>query len=371
MRSCLACVNARCTAEFPISEVHYICPACGGLLEVRYEGAVTEPWTLKQIWRERRMSNHPLDQSGVWRYREMLPFLEDALHLVTLREGNTPILDGLAAARYAGVDRIQFKHQGFNPTGSFRDNGMAAGVSQAVRLGMKRAVCVSTGDTGVSMAAYAALAGLEPIILTSRENAVLGKLGQALDYGAKILQVEASLDEILVLAPVLAERLGLFSIHSENPFCVEGQKSTVIEMMDQLDWEVPDWMVVPGGHRGCLNAFEKGTREMFQLGLIDKLPQFAAIPTSGVDGVTEHEIADAKAVIGQCGISCDSASATTLAGVKKLVAAGTIRPCDQIVAVLTGNVFGGQHGGLMQGEFEHPPVVAPNDVDAIGKLLRV
>ncbi len=433
MRSYLACFEATCGAEYPVTEVIYNCPRCGGLLEVRYSEIPSEPWTLKQVWRERRMSNHPLDQSGVWRYREMFPFLEDDRHVMTLREGNTPLLDGCLASSYAGVDRIRFKHQGFNPTGSFKDNGMTAGASQAVRLGMKRVACVSTGNTSASMAAYAAMAGLDPIILIPNGNIAFGKLGQALDYGARTLQVEANFDQILALVRVLAEKLGIYLLNSVNPFRIEGQKSIVIEMMDQLDWEVPDWIVVPGGNLGNISAFGKGVQEMHRLGLITKLPRFAVIQAAGaspfyefmkaphaggfvpnthpetlataikigdpvswpkawqtvgtegvVESVTEAEIADAKAVIGRCGIGCEPASAATLAGIKKLRAAGKLKADEIIVAVLTGNVLKDPdyiyryhtnqlqdpHGEPIRGGYANPPVVVPNDVDAIAKLLE-
>jgi len=432
MRSYLACFNAACGAEYPVTEVIYNCPACGGLLEVRYDGARTEAFTLKQIWRERRMSNHPLDQSGVWRYREMFPFLEDERHVMTLREGNTPILDACLASSYACVDRVRFKHQGFNPTGSFKDNGMTAGASQAVRLGMKRVACVSTGNTSASMAAYAAMSGLEPIILIPNGNIAFGKLGQALDYGAKTLQVDANFDQILALVRILAEKLGIYLLNSVNPFRIEGQKSIVIEMMDQLDWNVPDWIVVPGGNLGNISAFGKGARELYEQGIISKLPRFAVIQAAGaspfyefmkaphaggfvsnthpetlataikigdpiswpkawqtvgtdglVESVTEQEIADAKAVIGRCGIGCEPASATTLAGIKKLRAAGKMRADESIIGVLTGNVLKdpdyiyryhtnqlkNPHGDAIAGNFANPPVVVPNDIDAIRKLL--
>lgn len=432
MRAYLACFNTSCGAEYPVTAVIYNCPSCDGLLEVRYDGATTDPWTLKQIWRERRMSNHPLDQSGVWRYREMFPFLEDERHVMTLREGNTPILDACLASRYASVDRLRFKHQGFNPTGSFKDNGMTAGASQAVRLGMKRVACVSTGNTSASMAAYAAMAGLEPIILIPNGNIAFGKLGQALDYGAKTLQVDANFDQILALVRVLSEKLGIYLLNSVNPFRIEGQKSIVIEMMDQLDWQVPDWIVVPGGNLGNISAFGKGARELHQQGLIEKMPRFAVIQAEGaspfyefmkaphpggfvsnthpetlataikigdpiswpkawqtvgtdgaVESVTEQEIADAKAVIGRCGIGCEPASATTLAGIRKLQAAGKIRSDESIIAVLTGNVLKDPdyiyryhtnqlqdpQGKPIAGNFANPPIVVANDVAAISKLL--
>src|SRR5580658_5349354 len=152
----LICFEERCRARFAITEAIYNCPRCGGLLEVVYAPPAAAPAELKRIWRERRTSNAPLDQSGVWRYREMIPFLDNYDSVVTLREGHTPLLPSHKAAQYGGLDFLTFKHQGFNPTGSFKDNGMTCGASQAVRLGMKRVACVSTGNTSASMAAYAA-----------------------------------------------------------------------------------------------------------------------------------------------------------------------------------------------------------------------
>ena len=432
MRAYLACFSAGCGAEYPITEVIYTCTRCGGLLETRYDGERTEPWTLKQVWRERRMSNHPMDQSGVWRYREMFPFLDNDRHIVTLREGNTPVLDACIAASYAGLDRLRFKHQGFNPTGSFKDNGMTAGASQALRLGMKRVACVSTGNTSASMAAYAASAGLEAIILIPHGNIAFGKLGQALDYGARTLQVEANFDQILALVRVLSEKLGIYLLNSVNPFRIEGQKAIVIEMMDQLDWQVPDWIVVPGGNLGNISAFGKGAKELFEQGLIDRMPKFAVIQAEGaspfydfaqahgrqafvanphpetlataikigdpvswpkawealgaegvVEKASEQEIADAKAVIGKCGIGCEPASAATLAGIKKLRAAGRLRADENIVAVLTGNVLKdpdyiyryhtgqlkGPDGQAIESNHGNALIVVPNDIDAIARLL--
>ena len=432
MLAFLECFQPQCRTRFPITEVIYNCPKCGGLLQAAYEGDPGDPVTLKQLWRDRRTSNHPHDQSGVWRYREMFPFLDSAGHIVTLREGNTPLMPGKRAASYAGVDHIVFKHQGFNPTGSFKDNGMTCGASQAVRLGKQRVACVSTGNTSASMAAYAAAAGLQAYIFIPNGNIAFGKLGQALDYGAKTLQVDANFDQILALIRVLTEKLGIYLLNSVNPFRIEGQKSIIFEMLDQRDWEVPDWIVLPGGNLGNTSAFGKALRELHAQGFITKLPRLAVIQAEGsspfhrymatddkaftsdphpetlataikigdpvswpkalleitttngwVERVTEQEIADAKAVIGSCGIGCEPASAATLAGVKKMRAAGHIAPDADIVAVLTGNVLKdpdyiyryhtGQlkdpHGHTLASAFGNPPVVVPNDVDEIARLL--
>src|ERR1039458_7947140 len=199
MNSGLICVNTGCRARYAITEVIYNCPKCGGLLEAEFVPPAASPAECKQIWRERRMSNRPVDQSGVWRYREMLPFEPSGLNIVTLREGNTPLLPAPRAAEYAGLDAITFKHQGFNPTGSFKDNGMTCGATQAVRLGATLVACVSTGNTSASMAAYASAAGLQPVVFIPHGNISFGKLAQALEYGARTIQVEANFDQILAL----------------------------------------------------------------------------------------------------------------------------------------------------------------------------
>jgi threonine synthase len=433
MHSYLACFNADCRARYGIHEILYNCPACGGLLEAQYDRSDADPAAWKQLWRERRMDNAPLNQSGVWRYREMFPFLDDLAHVVTLREGNTPLLEGPRAAAYGGLSRLVFKHQGFNPSGSFKDNGMTAGAAQARRLGMKRVACVSTGNTSASMAAYASAGGLDPLIFIPHGNISYGKLAQALEYGAKTFQVEANFDQILALVRILAERLGIYLLNSINPFRIEGQKSIVIEMMDQRDWRVPDWIVLPGGNLGNVSAFGKGLREMLELGLIDRLPRLAVIQAEGaspfyeymaagglkpfvpetdpetlatairigdpvswpkaqfeiettrgvVERATEQEIADAKAVIGQCGIGCEPASAATLAGIRKLTASGVMDREADVVAVLTGNVLKDSdyifkyHTGQLKAPggvpiepaFGNKPVVAANDPDLLAKLI--
>ncbi len=429
----LACIERRCRARFPITEVLYNCPKCGGLLEAVYGKPAQSAPELKKLWRERRASNAPLDQSGVWRYREFIPFLEDYAHAVTLREGCTPLLNAPAAARYGGLDAIAFKHQGFNPTGSFKDNGMTCGAAQARRLGMTRVACVSTGNTSASMAAYASAGGLAPVIFIPHGNIAFGKLAQALEYGARTIQVEANFDQILALVRTLAERLGIYLLNSINPYRIEGQKTIMAEMLDQRDWRVPDWVVLPGGNLGNTSAFGKGLRELRDLGLIDRLPRLAVIQAEGaapfyelwraadrsrlhavghpetlataikigdpvswpkalfevaesggtVEKVSEQEIADAKAVIGRCGIGCEPASAATLAGIRKLTAAGVIRADSDVVAVLTGNILKDPNyiheyhlgvlksptGSAIQSTFGNPPAVVPNDPEKIIDLL--
>jgi threonine synthase len=430
----LKCFESSCRARYAITDVLYNCPKCGGLMEAAYSGEALDADKLKRLFRERRMDNAPINQSGVWRYRELFPFLDDERHVVTLREGNTPLLDAPIAARYGGLERLVFKHQGFNPTGSFKDNGMVAGTAQARRLGMKRVACVSTGNTSASMAAYAAAAGMEALVFLPNGKIAFSKLAQALEYGAKTLQVDANFDEILALVRTLADRLGIYLLNSMNPFRVEGQKTIMFEMLDQRDWKVPDWVVLPGGNLGNVSAFGKGLREAKAAGLIDRLPRLAVIQAemsapfeafwkagatgefpavrqpetlatairigdpvswpkalheiraSGgtVEKVTEQEIADAKAQIGLCGIGCEPASAATLAGIRKLVSQGVMDRGADVVAVLTGNVMKDPdyiykyHTGCLEapgGEkivstFGNQAMVVPNDADKIAALLR-
>ena len=431
----LACFNGACRARFPITDVVYNCPRCGGLIETVYAGCDASGW--KDLWRERRLSNAPLDQSGVWRYREFLPFLDDYRHVVTLREGATPLLDAPRAAEYGGLDRLTFKHQGFNPTGSFKDNGMTCGVAQARRLGMNRVACVSTGNTSASMAAYASAGGLQPVIFLPHGNISFGKLAQALEYGARTVQVEANFDQILALVRELAEQMGIYLLNSINPFRIEGQKTIMVETMDQRDWRVPDWVVLPGGNLGNASAFGKALREMRALGLIDRLPRLAVVQAEGaapfyelaqavaggaesprlrpvehpetlataikigdpvswpkalheivesggvVEKVSEQEIADAKAVIGRCGIGCEPASAATLAGIRKLTNAGRMRADADVVSVLTGNVLKDPdyihryHTGVLdtlgsgriRSTLGNPPVLARNNFDEIKRVI--
>jgi threonine synthase len=430
----LVCFNPNCRRRFAIDEVLYQCPACDSLLEVANDFSAVRAHDLRETWDQRRLSREPLDVSGVWRFRELLPFADDPAHIVTLREGNTPLFDLPRAAAYGGLDHLQFKHQGYNPTASFKDNGMTAGATQAHKLGMKRVACVSTGNTSASMAAYAAAAGQQAIIFIPHGNIAYGKLAQALEYGALTIQVEANFDQILALVRELAEKLGIYLLNSINPFRIEGQKTIAIELLDQRNWRVPDWIVLPGGNLGNVSALGKAVRELKEIGLIDKLPRFAVVQAEGaaplyhlfqkenrdviefvekpetlatairigapvswpkatfevessgglVGAVSEQEIADAKAVIGRSGIGCEPASAATLAGLKKFIVAGHIASDADVVAVLTGHLLKDPDyvyryhtgelrapgGRQLESTFGNQPVVMPNDAARIARFLE-
>ncbi|MFB3903002.1 MAG: threonine synthase [Acidobacteriota bacterium] len=388
------CIDSRCRRQFPITEKLYQCPACSDLLDIAYRFPKLDVPGLKRAFRERRTSNQPLDISGVWRFRELLPFLpEELAHVVTLGEGNNPVLDAPRSAEYVGLKRLKIKHLGWNPTGSFKDYGMTVAVSQARRLASQYVACASTGNTSASMAAYCARANLKAVVFIPEGQIAYGKLSQTLDYGALTVQIQGDFDVAMNLVRQLSEETGLYLMNSINPFRLEGQKTVMLELFDQLDWKIPDRIVVPGGNLGNSSSYGKALMELKELGFIDKVPRITIIQARGADPlyrtlvtssldlvpvkeawtlasaikigrpiswkkamralnfsdgwcdvVTEQEIADAKAVLGRDGIGCEPASATTVAGLKRLMFLSqgekpevTIDPDEDVVAILTGH----------------------------------
>lgn len=393
------CIVPACGAVYGIRERIYLCPKCGGPLEVDCQvSAIAHGDSLRKAWETRAASREPRDASGVWRYRELLPF-DDSAPFVTLFEGNTPIYDAPRSAKYSGLETLRLKHQGCNPTGSFKDTGMCVAMTQALLLGARTVVCASTGNTAASLAAYAARAGLQPAILLPRGQISPAKLAQSMDYGALVCEIDGNFDDCMRLIQELGEDPSIYVANSINPFRIEGQKTVAFEMMNQCNWRVPDHVVVPGGNMGNSSALGKGFEELLALGLIAKLPKLSVIQAEGASplarlfsklpassarpespipeslsieehprtlataikigapvswkkalravlrsggkilSVSELEIADAKAMIGRDGIGCEPASATTVAGIKKLVAAGHIQRAESVIAVLTGHVL--------------------------------
>jgi threonine synthase len=392
------CIESNCGARFGLGERIYTCTSCGGLLEITPSvDQIREVHALPEIWKARRSSIAGSDRSGVWRFRELLPFKED-VDVVTLGEGNTPLYDAPRSAKYCGLDALRLKHQGSNPTGSFKDTGMTTAVTQATLIGARTVICASTGNTAASLAAYAARAGLRCAIVIPAGQVSHAKQAQALDYGARVLEITGNFDDCMRLVNELATNESIYLVNSINPFRIEGQKTVAIELLEQIDWRVPDHVVVPGGNLGNSSALGKGFAELKSLGLIPKLPKLSVIQAEGaapfaeafrngakdfagnetpnialrpwpnpqtmasaikigapvswkkalravlqsgghVTTVTEGEIADAKAVIGRDGIGCEPASATTVAGIRKFVASGLIKSSDDVVAVLTGHVL--------------------------------
>ena len=393
------CIVTGCGAVYGIDERIYVCPACGGPLEIEVRlPSASETSGLCKLWAVRTGSRDARDLSGVWRFRELLPF-DDAAPFVTLYEGNTPVYDAPRCAEYTGLVSLRLKHQGCNPTGSFKDTGMTAAITQALVLGARVAVCASTGNTAASLAAYAARADLKAAILVPHGQISAAKLAQSMDYGAAVLELDGNFDDCMRLIQELGDDPSIYVANSINPFRIEGQKTVAFELLQQCNWQVPDHVVVPGGNLGNSTALGKGFEEMLSIGLIDRLPKLSVVQAEGsaplaslfsamtpaqladyshlpesienvadpktlataikigapvswrkslrailrsrgqVVRVSEQEIADAKAMIGRDGIGCEPASATTVAGIRKLVAAGTIQPEESVFAVLTGHVL--------------------------------
>ena len=388
----------RCIACGDLSDSavqNFRCSRCGDLLEItnprwsHAQGSSAPTASgLKTTWKQRRDSLSPVDLSGVWRFRELLPTLENLHHVITLREGNTPLYELPQCSRMLGLPHLFAKHQGMNPTGSFKDTGMTVAASFARQAGFRWVACASTGNTSASMAAYAARGGLRSLVLVPEGKISWSKLSQALDYGAVTCQLRTDFDGCLRLLQELVLRAPVYQLNSINPFRLEGQKTLAIELLEQLDWQPPDHIIVPGGNLGNSSAIGKALLEMHDLDLISRLPKLSIIQAEGANAlvrtlreaggkrlvtvqaetsatairignpaswkkairvlqatggaceqVSEVEIARAKAEIGAEGIGCEPASAVTLAGLRKLLEQGFVKPGESVVLVLTGHLL--------------------------------
>jgi threonine synthase len=409
-----------CASEIAQEELHgnFRC-ACGDLYEVTYPGwsgaelTRPNPSALRWLWRERRMSGEAADRSGVWRFREMLPILKDERSIVSLGEGNTPLFELPRSADRLGMTLLRAKHQGMNPTGSFKDAGMTAALSVAKERRFTWVACASTGNTSASMAAYAARAGMRSLVLLPEGRIAWGKLAQAMDYGALVLQLKTDFDGCVRVLAEVVERAPVCLLNSVNPYRIEGQKTPALEIAEQMEWEVPDHLIVPGGNLANSSALGKGFLEMKRLGLTARVPRISVIQAEGanplvramretggerlepveaqtrasairignpaswrkavqviretggfVDQVSEAEIAVAKAEIGAEGIGCEPASAVTLAGLKKLRKQGKVSAEESVVLLLTGHTLKDSdytiqfHRGDLLTEPESAPVAA-------------
>jgi threonine synthase len=393
---------------------------CGGLLEV-VQAARANGRALRARFDARRRDGDPSTQgSGVWRFRELL--LGGRGPTVTHPEGNTALYRRPAIARYVGAEDLSLKHEGENPTGSFKDRGMTVAVTQAVRAGASAVACASTGNTSASMAAYAAQAGLPALVFVPAGKVAAGKLAQALAYGARTLLVRGDFDACLRLVREASEALGIALLNSINPWRIEGQKTIVWELLQQRGWRPPDWIVVPAGNLGNTSAFGKALREARALGLIERLPRVVCVQARGanpfersfragfrrsyrveaetvatairigdpashdravrtiretrglVTSVSDREILEAKAVVDAAGIGCEPASAASVAGARELVRRGLIGRGQSVVAILTGNVLK-DPGVVMDfhsraGRHRNPPLTIDPRLAEVQRVLR-
>jgi threonine synthase len=425
----LTCVT--CGATYPLEERRLRCD-CGGLLDVRLdvEGAPSAA-SLAETFETRLSSRLPENTSGVWRYRELVLDLP-ADDLVTFPEGRTNLYAMDAAP--LGLSALWAKHEGENPTGSFKDRGMTVAVSWAKHQGARALLCASTGNTSASLADYGARAGIPVFVLIPEGKIAQSKLAQALAYGAHTLQIDGSFDDAMHAVEQLAVQHNLTLVNSLNPFRLEGQKTIILDSYFQLGQKFPDWIVVPGGNLGNTSAFGKALVEMQALGFIDRVPRLAVIQAEGaapfahaaetgfaqfdpvqpetiatairignpvnypkavrsirathgvVTSVTDIEILQAKHGLDRLALGCEPASAATLAGLRRLTREGTVQPGQSALLVLTGNLLKdpdttialatGQTSALGVRDASpldacaNPPRHVPSDPEAIARIIE-
>ncbi|MBP6771358.1 MAG: threonine synthase [Gemmatimonadaceae bacterium] len=419
---------ASCLAVLDALDPAPACPACGGLLEIIHGAPVDAAGTpltghaLRNTFAQHCCARPLGSPSGVWRFESLvMPGAGDAI--VSHPEGNTPLLTRAAIDRFVGHEGLRIKHEGHNPTGSFKDRGMTAGVTQAVRIGARAVACASTGNTSAALASYAAQAGIPGLVFVPAGKIALGKLAQTLGYGARTLLVRGDFDACLRLVQDASRELGIYLLNSINPWRVEGQKTIVLEALQQLGWEAPDFIVLPAGNLGNTAAFGKALREAHALGLIDRMPRLVSVQAAGAapfarsfregfatrytvaaetiatairigdpaswdravrairetDGLvlscTDDEIIEAKVAIDVAGVGCEPASAASVAGVRQLVRSGVITRAHRVVAVLTGHVL--KDPGMLvdlhqRDDFAQAnrPIEIDADVRAVARVLQ-
>src|SRR4051812_8241014 len=287
------CINPACAATFGIEEVHVACAKCGSLLDIQYDWAkLPVPRSLsffEHRWATKGTGTQgTLDFSGVWRFRELMPFFRTEDDVVTIGEGRTMLQQADLLAKQLGMKpgTTLLQYEGLNPSGSFKDNGMTAAFTHARMVGAKRVACASTGNTSASLAMFASLSEMQGVVFIGSGKIAFGKLSQALDYGALTLQIQGDFDDCLrrvqeVTAKVPA--LGTYLMNSVNPFRLEGQKSIMYRVLEARDWEPPDWVIVPSGNLGNSSAFGKAFAELKELGLVKRVPRLAIINASGAN----------------------------------------------------------------------------------------
>jgi threonine synthase len=316
------CINPACAATCSVDETAFVCPRCGGLLDVAYDwDRLHPPKSLRDFeakWADRA---NPLSFSGVWRFRELLPFAAPD-QVMTIGEGQTILQRADAVATYVGLEpgMLFLQYEGMNPSGSFKDNGMTAAFTHARLVGARRAACASTGNTSASLAVFCSATGLmRAIIFIGSGKISYGKLAQALDHGALTMQIAGDFDDAMLRVQQVARRLGIYLVNSINPFRLEGQKTIMFRVLEALRWEVPEWIVVPGGNLGNVSAFGKAFIELSELGLVPRVPRFAVINAAGAN--TLHQLYAQQALRWNRG----QPDATLIAAYFEKLAAGNIR----------------------------------------------
>lgn len=393
-----------CSRELPDTTAAVRC-VCGGLLTVIHDPAL-RGGELRALFDDACCARPSPTASGVWRFGPIVHpgAMADA---ISHPEGNTPVMRRDRLAAWTGIEGFHVKHDGYNPTGSFKDRGMTVAMTQARRVGATAVACASTGNTSASLAAYAAQAGLAPLVFVPDGQVSEGKMAQSIAYGARTLMVRGDFDACLRLVQDAGEALGIYLVNSINPFRLEGQKTIVLELLRQWDWDPPEWIVLPAGNLGNTAAFGKALEEAYAWGLISRIPRLAAIQAEGAapfaaafdrdfdqlvpvhaetlatairigapasyhravrairatDGVVlsldDSSILAAKAAVDAAGIGAEPASAAAVAGARALAANGTIRVGERVVAILTGHLL--KDPGIIVRMHGTPPLIShPN-----------
>lgn len=395
----IRCIS--CGEEYSLGEIIYTCKKCGSILEV-----LIEPDVSKDIFQCRK--------NTMWKYKEFMPV--DESKIISLEEGGTPFIKCDRLGKEFGVN-LHVKVEGSNPTGSFKDRGMSVGITKAIELGVDTVGCASTGNTSASLAAYAARAGLKCIVLLPSGKVALGKLAQAMFHGAEVLSVNGNFDEALEAVTALALKGELYLLNSINPFRLEGQKSIGFEIVDDLGWRSPDRIILPVGNAGNISAIWKGIREFYSAGFIEDLPRMTGIQAAGAcpvtnavkegaedivpvenpetiatairigapvsavkalraiydsdgtsDTVTDDEILDAQKLLARTeGIGVEPASASSIAGLRKLVDAGKIDKGEDIVCIVTGHLLKDPNTAI---DACKEPVNIEADVESLSRVLK-
>ncbi|MCX8171535.1 MAG: threonine synthase [Candidatus Bathyarchaeota archaeon] len=402
----LTCIG--CGSKYDPNNIIYKCYRCGDLLSVEYSGEVMKA-EIASKWNLRDFT--------VWRYAELLP-VSDKSKIVSLGEGGTSLNKCVRLGCEASLKNIYVKNEGENPTGSFKDRGMTVGVTKALELGMKRVACASTGNTSASLAAYAARAGLECMVLIPSGKVAFGKLIQAIVHGAKVIQVKGNFDEALKIVEEICATQPVYLLNSINPYRLEGQKTIAFEIWDQLHHNVPDKVIVPVGNAGNISAIWKGFKELYAAGLTEKLPEMIGIQAEGAapiatfirerlekirfvekpetvatairigspvnwkkavraieesnglaETVSDEEILSAQRLLAQReGIFVEPAGAAAVAGLIKLADMKLIDRDEVVVCILTGH--GLKDPDIILKQFSKP-VEIEADIGALIKMLSL
>ena len=295
------CIEPTCGLEYPISDIRIECDH-GHLLDVKYKNV--PPTSLKEVFYKRRNhANDIFNESGVWRFRELLNFCqidtenfeEYSKYLVSLDGAEGRLSKPYHMSKvsdYVGLKNLLLQPEGYNPSGSFKDNGMSTAVTHAKLVNINKIICASTGNTSASAAMYAANENIECDVYIPAGEVAPGKLSQAFQFGAQVIEIKGNFDDALSASLKKANEVGGYTVNSVNPFRIEGQKTIVFRALEQLDWNPPDWIVYPGGALGNTSSCGKSLMELYEWGWIKKIPQIAVVNSEGAN--TLHTLYNGK-----------------------------------------------------------------------------